>query len=145
MNPIINVLEKQFERYKRRGWDRLYIAVDIHETLMLPDRSGLSRKFYNEESIEALRLLSEHPNIVLILWTCSKKEDVKKYLDLFLSLGIVFNYHNENPEVGDECKWGDYSRKFYKNVLLEDKSGFLPEWWPVIYKWLQENLHTLNE
>jgi hypothetical protein len=64
-------------------------------------------------------------HIVLILFTSSHDEYVKEYLDIFKQLGVYFKYHNENPEC-PSTDIGDFSRKFYFNVLLDDKAGFDP-------------------
>lgn len=36
------------------------------------------------------------------------------------------DYINSNPEVTDK-HYADYSLKFYINLILDDKAGFLPE------------------
>ena len=59
----------------------------------------------------------------LIMYTCSHPEEIEKYLELFESKGIKFNYVNENPEVSG-TEYGDFTGKPYMNVLLEDKAGF---------------------
>ena len=37
---------------------------------------------------------------------------------------IKFDYLNENPECLTESHQGDYSKKFYFNLLLDDRAGF---------------------
>ena len=46
--------------------------------------------------------------------------------------GIKFDYINENPlEVNSELS--DFSKKFYFNILLDDKAGFYPkEDWQIV-------------
>ncbi len=129
MNRIIRQFDKQFELLegkRSRGWDRIYVAVDIHETMMIPTWTPtLSTEFY-EHALDALRLISEDPDVCLILWSCSLKEVNEQYQKLLLGLGVNFHYINENPE----CKstsYADFESKLYFSVGLDDKFGFIPE------------------
>jgi hypothetical protein len=45
-------------------------------------------------------------------------------------------YTNCNPEVADK-HYADYESKFYANLMLDDKAGFLPELdWPAVAAYL---------
>ena len=126
MNRLVQQLEKSFAQLEKKKWDRIFVAVDIHETVMEPTWSDtLSSKFY-PDAIDALKLMSERKDICLILWTSSNKENAQSYFDILKSHGVNMDYINSNPEVTDK-HYADYSLKFYINLILDDKAGFLPE------------------
>jgi hypothetical protein len=110
-----------------KGWRKTYWAIDIHGTILKPtyEKGVLSTEFYPIAK-EVLQTLTKDPKVSLILYTCSYPEEISDYLRFFRSHGIRFNYVNENPEI-NEGAYGYYDRKFYYNVLLDDKAGFDPE------------------
>lgn len=125
---IEKALKRAAEKIKVRNWDRLYMAVDLHETVIKPT--------YNNESIEnsefyknakgCLQYMSKRKDIVLIMYTCAHEDTIKQYLEFFKGNEIEFNYVNENPEVPN-TKYADFSKKFYRNITLDDTAGFNPE------------------
>ena len=127
------LLIKQYNRLIERNWDTLYFIVDVHEVILKPNYTKLADEYY-PLSKETLQMLSNRPEVCLVMWTASKKEDRKKYLDFFRNDGILFKYCNENPEIPEITSWGDYRTKMYANVGLDDKFGFSPEkHWEQIY------------
>ena len=128
-NRIVRQLDKSFrvlEAKRVRGWDRIYIAVDVHETMLEPTWSDeKSHKFY-KNCVKALRMLSNRKDVVLILWTCSNTQNALDYQTLLKEQGIEFTYINKNPEVDDK-HYANYQDKFYANLILDDKAGFEPE------------------
>lgn len=58
--------------------------------------------------------------------------------DFFKSHDIIFNHVNENPGISSKRgNFGFYEKKFYFNVLFEDKAGFDPLIeWKQIYDYL---------
>ena len=126
MNRIVETFEKAFETSKKKGWSKLYVAVDLHETCLKPTwQKDLSKDFYPFAK-EVLQTLSKRNDICLILWSCSLPEVNKQYADFFQENDIHFDYINENPE----CPSTDYANfdlKLYFSVGLDDKFGFLPE------------------
>jgi hypothetical protein len=123
---------------KRKNWDYIYIAVDIHSTVLKPnyDSSNIPTEFYPHAK-EVLGLLGGIDSVKLIMWTSSTPEDIREYKKLFVKEGIFFDYVNENPEVKSEG-FGYFEDKFYFNLLLEDKAGFdangLSNDWIKLYK-----------
>jgi hypothetical protein len=95
--------------------------------------------FNNEEfypyAKSALQLISNRPDIIMILWTCSYPNEIEKYVKFFKESNINFNHINENPGISSNMgNFGYYEQKFYFNVLFEDKSGFDPEIeWKEVY------------
>ena len=136
MNRIIKCFEKAFETAKRKDWNKIYIAVDLHETCLRPTWSKTLSHEYYEYAKETLQLLSEKKEICLILWSCSLPEFNKQYSDFFKESNINFDYINENPE----CKstsYADFETKLYFSVGLDDKFGFDPdEDWHPLYEYL---------
>lgn len=50
---------------------------------------------------------------------------------------LIFEYLNHNPEVSN-TENSNYCHKFYFDILLEDKAGFLPDiHWSEINFWLK--------
>lgn len=135
-NRMVKQFKKQFELFESKGWNRIYVAVDIYETTMNPTWSKeMSSEFY-EHCREVLRMLSDDPKICLILWSCSLPDLNKVYHKMFLDEGINFDYINENPE----CKstdYADFESKLYFSIGLDDKFGFDPHTdWFFIRKYL---------
>ena len=129
-------LEKAFwsatKRSKEKNWEHIYVLVDVHGVTMEPDYTKASSKIY-PECIEPLRIMSNSDKYVLIMWTCSRKDDIQKYLREFEALGIHYDWVNENPDVQHVDALGDYSAKLYANLIFDDKAGFDPyEDWDIL-------------
>ncbi len=131
---ITHAIKKEFEKAIRRKWLKIYIFVDLHETILKPNWSSqeLSHEYYPEAK-ELLQELSARPDIILILFTCSHPHEIEQYKINFLADNIKFDYTNENPEIktmaGD---YGCYDKKPYFNILLDDKSGITPDEIPLV-------------
>ena len=121
---IAQAIRKQFKVAKVRGWGRTYWAIDLHETLIHPNyRDDELPTDYYPHALEAMRLLSERSDVVLIMYTCSWPKEIEAYLRKFEADGIKFDYVNKNPEVASKG-YGCYEEKIYFNLLLDDKAGF---------------------
>jgi hypothetical protein len=140
MSRIVKQFHKSLqilERRRNKGWDKIYVAVDLHETTLEPTWSDERSSVFYNDSIEALKLLSDNNDICLILWTSSSKENAREYKEMLAAHGVNMQYINENPEVADK-HYADYESKFYVNVILDDKAGFLPDIdWPAIKSYFQ--------
>ncbi len=134
LNMITKAITNCLQLSKAKAWAKTYWAFDIHGTILKPTFKGgeLSTEFYPLAK-ETLQLLSTKKNIVRILYTCSYPEELIEYLRYFKAHGIHFDYVNENPDVCAGA-YGHYDRKFYFNILFEDKAGFDPltDWEPVL-------------
>lgn len=136
---ILKSLERAYNSAKRKGWDRLYFAIDIHDTIVVGNYKldELPTTFIGKAR-ECLQYLTDRPDIVLIMYTCSHPKEIDKYIEFFDLHGIRFDHVNWNPEVPNNAL-GCYTDKFYFNVLLDDKSGFDAEHeWSVILNFLTE-------
>lgn len=120
---LANAIEKSYRISLSKGYPKFYIAIDLHDTIMPSTyKKGEFTDFY-EDAIKALQYLSSKPNISLILFTSTYKDDITEFLDRMKSLNIKFDYFNSNPECPND-KLGDYSKKFYYNLILDDRGGF---------------------
>ena len=122
-------IETQFNLKKERGWDTLYVSVDLHGTI-IPSGKTLNdiednTQFYPHAQ-EVLQKLSERKDIVLILWSSIPRERVVKVLAWLKENGVNFKYFNENPEAKSTSR-SCFESKFYFNILLDDRAGFEPE------------------
>jgi hypothetical protein len=131
-----------FSHAEAKEWYETYWAFDIHGTISLPDYRKTSKEIeYYPFAKETLQLISQtRPDIILILYTSSYPEELKIYYDTFKADGINFKYVNENPEIADaKGSFGYYDKKFYFNVLVDDKCGFEPDTdWEPIYKFFKK-------
>lgn len=129
---LIHTLEKEWKKKLDRNWNQIYIAVDLHDTVIESDYTKLATNVY-DDAVRCLSYLSQRHDIILIMWTGSTAEDIKKYAEMLEMRGIKFDFYNENPmEVSGKNQ--DFNTKFYFNILLDDKAGFYPkEDWSVVY------------
>ncbi len=132
---IGNSIKRAFNAAKRKQWDKLYVAIDIHDTFIHGNYLvGDIPKEFISISKEVLQYLSNRKDIILLLYTCSHPTEIIKYLEYFKENKINFKYANENPEVPNNAL-GCYDTKMYFNLLFEDKSGFDGETdWYIIYE-----------
>lgn len=107
-----------------KGWNKTFWAFDLHGTILKPNFTPgtISNEFYPEAK-EVMQIVSKRKDISTILFTCSYPDEIVQYLDFFRQHDICFDYINENPEVVDGS-YGYYQKKFYYNILFEDKAGF---------------------
>lgn len=134
---IVATIEREFIKATRKGWDKIYVAVDLHETMIEPNwNASIHEHEYYPGAKELLVELTNHPDIVMFLWTCSHHGEIVQYLKKFEKDGIKFKYVNENPDVltdysGDN-NYGCYVQKPYWNILFEDKAGWDPAEIPLV-------------
>lgn len=105
-----------------KHWDKVYVAVDFHGTVVKNSRDH-DVAGYQLGAREALRMMTDRRDIVLILWTGSHPEQISAATNSMLDDGIRFDYVNCNPEVGATerfCPDG----KMYFNVGIDDRFGF---------------------
>ena len=123
---LINAINKAFAQKQKKGWDIIYFAVDIHDTIVVANYkvNDIPKEFFPLAK-QTLQMLTKRPDVKLILYTCSHPHEIKEYLAYFQEHQITFDFINENPEVKTDLNgYGNYDSKFYFNVLLDDKAGF---------------------
>jgi hypothetical protein len=136
---ILSAIHNAFKKAKERGWDNSYFAIDIHDTIVEANYkvNDIPTTFYPFAK-EVLQLLTQREDVKLILFTCSHPHEIDLYIKFFNENGIQFDYINENPDVQTDLNgYGNYDKKFYFNVLMDDKAGFNPLLeWEAIYWYL---------
>ena len=122
-------IERTFQLKKERGWDTLYVAVDLHGTLVKPYHDKI--EFY-DYAPDVISWFNNRPDFKVILWTSSHPKEIAEFLKLAEEFCLRFDFVNENPlekNRGFAC----FDQKFYFNILLDDKAGFVGETdWPLI-------------
>lgn len=118
--------ERAFKTMESRNWDCIYVVVDLHSTVVKSNWSDseLPDQVY-PFALETLKLLTQNPKVKLILWTSSWERDYIQYQAMLGLCGINFDFVNENPdEKSNPEGYTCFEKKFYFNVLLDDKAGF---------------------
>lgn len=132
---IVDQFIKQFNLAIVNGWDKIYVLVDVHGTIL--DKND---NFF-EGAIPCLQILSKLKSVVLILWTASSENQINNLFEAFKKYDINFRYVNENPEVNYKDQDHDFVSKIYCNVGIDDKFGFNPTEWQELYLYLQKFRH----
>ena len=134
MHQLERIIEREFQKAKERRWDCIYIVVDLHETVFKSTYKLTQPEFFPHAK-ETLQYLSTRKDIVLICWSSlSPKQFNEQYLPVFLQSRIIFQFLNENP-LEKNTDYADFSKKFYFNILLDDKAGFNPyEDWQIVHE-----------
>lgn len=124
------VIEKTIDRYFDEKWDAFYFAIDLHGVILkhsYDPRFNDDNEVIYEECIQPLQIFSNNKRIRLILFTSSYDDYTESFVKWFKDkYGVTFDYVNENPECGNS-RTGDFTKKFYYNIILDDKAGFDPE------------------
>lgn len=124
-----------------KGWPEIYFCIDLHGTIVPGGKSSDDKTdsdtFY-PDAREVLQHLCRRKDIMLILWTSTPEERLIDVKEFFKFHGIKFTFFNENPHAKDTPR-SSFKKKFYFNVLLDDRAGFEPETdWTAIKKLLIE-------
>ena len=123
---IAKAFSAAFRRKQEKGWEKIYVVVDIHDTILRACYENEEVYDYMPYAREALQLLSCRDDICLILWSGCYPDRLVAYRERFARDGIHFDYINENPEVGN-TPFQNFDRKLYFNVGIDDRFGFEPE------------------
>lgn len=120
---IKKAFDVAFNRKKEKNWEKIYVLVDIHDTIIRACYENEETYDYFPNAKAALQLLSNREDICLILWSACYDDKLADYLNKFSTDGIHFDYANENPEVGN-TSLSNFDVKLYFNVGIDDKFGF---------------------
>lgn len=140
---IKKAFEAAFRRKREKGWEKIYVVVDIHDTILHASYDNEETYSYLPYAREAMQLLSNRDDICLILWSGCHQDTLEAYQRRFAEDGIHFDYLNENPEVGNSS-FQNFDKKLYYNVGIDDRFGFNPEtdWVRVIEAVAEEHCGT---
>lgn len=125
---VNNAVVKAYMQFELKKWDKLYVALDIHDTVTRADYEDVSEHLY-VSAIEPLAEVSKLPEVEIILFSSCYPKDYQAYIEMFARHGVKISNFNANPEVGN-TKTGCFDSKFYYNVLVDDKAGFEPWMFP---------------
>ena len=120
---ISSAFKNAFERKIEKNWDKIYVLVDIHDTILKACYEHVECYDYFPMAKEALQELSSRQDICLILWSSCYPEKLDTYVETFGNDGIHFDYVNRNPEVVN-TSLACFDDKLYFNVGIDDKFGF---------------------
>ena len=137
---IVRSFETAFKRMKEKGWDKIYILVDIHDTVFEATYSKDEYYRWFPYAKEALHLMSINPRISLILWSSSYTDAIEKYINTFEKSKIHFDMVNVNKETEDN-ELSCFAQKTYFNIGIDDKFGFDARVdWEMIYHYLDDSM-----
>ena len=129
---IAGAFKNAFLRKQEKGWEKIYVIVDIHDTILHACYEKAEDYEYFPGAKEALQIMSSRDDICLILWSGSPIEILENYRARFTADGIHFEYLNENPEVANST-FQNFDKKLYFNVGIDDRFGFDPNTdWEVV-------------
>lgn len=120
---VAKAFEVAFNRKIEKNWEKIYVVVDIHDTILRACYENEEAYNYYPYSREALQLMTARDDICLILWSGCYAEKMDEYRAHFAEEGIRFDYANENPEVGN-TSFQNFDSKLYFNVGIDDKFVF---------------------
>ena len=133
---LITYISTLLKSKEEKGYDKLYIMVDIHNTILVPTFSNNEIYEYFPYAKEVLQELSKREDIILIMWTSCYKDKIEEYLNHFKENGIIFDFVNENP-LYKNLDFACFDTKFYYDIGIDDKFGFdANNDWFKIYKLL---------
>jgi hypothetical protein len=132
--------DSAFKRMKDRNWEKIYVLVDIHDTVFEACYHEKEEYKWYPFAKEALDIMSHAQQISLILWTSTYKSIIDEYIGYFKANGIRFDYINRNTET-ENTSLSCFDEKTYFNVGIDDKFGFEAETdWEILYNYLVEGI-----
>ena len=89
---IIRKFINIFHKTRRLGYLQIYVAVDIHETVLKPTWSIYEYFDYYPNAVDSLRLMSDSDRFRLILWSSCSTEKLNLYRREFekTELSLIF-------------------------------------------------------
>jgi len=116
-------IENTFRLKAERRWDMLYVAIDLHGTIVKPGHEHFD--FYSG-AIEVMKWFASRSDFKVILWTSSHQREIDAFLRECALKEIRIDFVNENP-IEPDSVLACFDKKFYFNILLDDKAGFVGE------------------
>ena len=87
-------------------------------------------------------MLTMRPDMCIILYTSTSEDSLTGVFKMFKDNGIKIDYLNENSECASRG-YADFSKKFYYDIILDDKGGFEEDDWKTIYELLLKEAKIL--
>lgn len=138
MKTITQLFEEAWEKKNKRGWQYVYIMVDLHG-VVLPSNYHVKNdlRYINPFAKECLQYLSSQEDAILILWSSSHAEEILAVRHWMAKDNIFFRLVNENP-YEQNTQYADFSKKPYFSIVLDDKAGFEPTDWEELSHWIKK-------
>jgi len=137
---IVKSFDAAFKRMKERNWEKIYVLVDIHDTVFEACYHDKEEHKWYPYAKKALDIMAHSQQISLILWTSTYNNVINEYLEYFKENGIRFDFINVNTET-ENTSLSCFDEKTYFNVGIDDKFGFEAETdWEIIYNYLVEGI-----
>lgn len=140
---ITKAIRKAYENARSRGWDKIFVAVDIHDTITASNYKATMPEIIPEAK-EAIQFLNTLPEMNLILFSSCYEKDYSTHMQHFEDNDMHFKYFNENPEVPN-TETGDFSKKFFYSAIVDDKAGFDTEDWHELISAVKAYRHLLYD
>ena len=123
---ISKAIDRAFDTMIKRGWDKIYWAIDLHGVCLKSNYESGGYSFINDKVLPGLKAIQDLDESRIILWSSCHNHEKPAIIKFFSDNGINVHYFNENPEE-KSTKTGCFDQKFYFSILLDDKAGFDPE------------------
>lgn len=142
---IIKAIDIAHRKAEDRGWDRIYFAIDVHDTILKANYDNGGYSFINDSARYAMQMLSRRSDIRIILWSSMYSYEMNSLIAWLASNDIHIDFANENPDEPDTT-YACFARKFYFSVLIDDKAGFDPscDWDQIIQYYKLRDRHVFN-
>lgn len=147
MKTLPKLFESAIQIAKERKWDKISVAVDLHNTVLKPTYSKLLATEFYPYAKECLTILSDN-NIdgvtpLMFVYSCTPGQLLNVYLSNILEPNGIKMYHDEaviSAIMGvKKNEYQSFTNKPYFNILLDDKAGFDPESdWEDLYNYLKK-------
>lgn len=134
---ITKAINRAYKLLETRD-DTIFWCIDLHGVCLASNYISNEYAFINEECLEALRLISNDKVSKVILWSSCYPSEYEHIINFFNQNDIRVDYFNENPLCWN-TEYGNFDKKFYFSILLDDKAGFDPSVnWQEIIEFLKE-------
>ncbi|MEG0870023.1 MAG: hypothetical protein RSD49_01610 [Hafnia sp.] len=130
-------IERAYRIAQERNYNIVYWALDLHGTCIHSNYQQNTYNWINEDCLPALRSIAAHEETRIILWSSLHPDEIPNVVKFFEENGIKVFAVNENHSEGNTTT-GNFDKKFYMSVIVDDKAGFDPEDW-------QSVAHCVNQ
>ena len=86
---IGKAFEVAFKRKKEKNWEKIYVVVDIHDTILRACYENEETYDYYPYAREALQLMTSRDDICMILWSGCYDEQMAMYRSHFVRRASV--------------------------------------------------------
>ena len=135
---IQKAIVKAYKQLQERSWDKIYWAIDLHDTCIKSNYKSGEYEWVNEDVVECLKYIQSLKESKIIIWSSAYPSEMHSVSEFFDESGIIPNFFNQNPYVKN-TETGCFNDKFYFSILIDDKAGFDPDTdWKVVLETLKE-------